>query len=560
MTISALPAQPSRNDTPDVFVAKADAWVAALANFVAEINAMGTALNLATTTTSSSSVLIGTGAKTFTVPAGLGFTVGMSLSIANSSTNNMFGQVTSYSSTTLTMNITSVIGSGTFASWSIALAAASIGASLTTNTFSGVQNFAQGTDIASAATINLTTATGNIANVTGTTPVSAVTLGAGMTRLVRYTGACPLTYHSTNHNLNTNGQSITLDAGDFVFYQNLSGVIYGLIIKSSGAPVVEQSKIQSIAASVATNNLTASINPFLADFRSSTLSNGIPVSRTLSSVASVVAPSGATFGAPAVVTVSSATAAASTTLTLNAGPSSPVQVGDTLFISGAQSAKVASFGTYVGGTGTGTVILDTAVTVTAAAVVFSHPTRLLLLAIDNAGTLEAALVNQAGGLSLDETGLISTTAISASATSATTIYSTTARSNVAYKVMGFIDVVQAANGVYAVAPVLVQGATASAMAAMFSAGNGQTWQNVASQRVVGLTYFNTTGKPISVDINGSSGSSAVITLTINGITLQGQAGTATTGLFISAIVPPGHSYIASVSAGALTVGSWTELR
>lgn len=41
MSITPLPAAPSRSDAPDVFIAKADAWVVALANFVAEINAAG---------------------------------------------------------------------------------------------------------------------------------------------------------------------------------------------------------------------------------------------------------------------------------------------------------------------------------------------------------------------------------------------------------------------------------------------------------------------------------------------------------------------------------------
>ena len=64
--------------------------------------------------------------------------------------------------------------------------------------------------------------------------------------------------------------------------------------------------------------------------------------------------------------------------------------------------------------------------------------RLAFLAIDNSGTVELAIVNTSGNLQLDETNLISTTAISSSATSASVIYSTTARISVPYRVVGII--------------------------------------------------------------------------------------------------------------------------
>lgn len=90
---------------------------------IEDFNAAATAYQLSVTTTSSSSVLIGTGAKTFTIPSGLGFVIGMTLRIANSSTSYMTGDVTSYSTTSLVMNITAVVGSGTLASWTISPAA-----------------------------------------------------------------------------------------------------------------------------------------------------------------------------------------------------------------------------------------------------------------------------------------------------------------------------------------------------------------------------------------------------------------------------------------------------
>lgn len=147
------------------------------------------------------------------------------------------------------------------------------------------------------------------------------------------------------------------------------------------ATSAKPNKLFDIGATVASNALTITINPFTADFRSGTLTNGTPNSRTLVAATSCVVPSGATLG------------------TLNA--------------TGA---------------------------------------RLAILAIDNAGTIEVAVCNLAGAINLNEMGVISTTALSATATSADVIYSTTARTNVAYRVVGYINITQATAGTWATAP------------------------------------------------------------------------------------------------------------
>ncbi|MFN4328293.1 MAG: gp53-like domain-containing protein [Limnobacter sp.] len=114
-----------------------------------------------------------------------------------------------------------------------------------------------------------------------------------------------------------------------------------------------------------------------------------------------------------------------------------------------------------------------------------QPARLVLLAIDNAGTVELAVVNIAGGNALDESGVISTTAISAAATAANVFYSTTGRTNVPYRVVGFIDSTQATAGTYASAPTLVQGAgglVLSALAGASLSANG--YQRLPSGLIV----------------------------------------------------------------------------
>jgi len=258
-----------------------------------------------------------------------------------------------------------------------------------------------------------------------------------------------------------------------------------------------QAGIQSITATAAANALTVTLNPTTLDFRSSTLTSGTVVSRTVSSAISVVVSSGSTLGT----------------------------------VSAVQS-------------------------------------RIVVLAIDYAGTVELAVVNIAGGNDLTETGIISTTAEggAGAADSASTIYSTTARASVAYRVVGYVESTQATAGTWATTPSTIQGCGGQALTAMSSFGYGQTWQTVT--RVSGTTYYNTTGKPIKISVIGTSSTvsaqASTCTLTINGVTIQNnvhyQAGTVYT-VGVNDIIPPAASYSFSLSfgiSGALT--SVFELR
>ena len=244
-------------------------------------------------------------------------------------------------------------------------------------------------------------------------------------------------------------------------------------------PISSSRQIQPITSSVAANALTVGLNPTSLDFRSSTLTNGVPNTRTVASALSLVVPSGATLGTIA------ATAA-----------------------------------------------------------------RLVLLAIDNAGTVELAIVNLAGGVNLDETTLISTTAISAAATSASVVYSTTARTNVPFRVVGFLDITEGTAGTWAADATLKQGNGGQATSAMSSLGYGQTWQNVTGSRALGTTYYNTTGKPITVMM--VTNASANYTFAIGSMSVVFQSG----NYPITFIVPAGMSY--SITGSSL--GTWTELR
>lgn len=85
--------------------------------------ASAAALSGGLSATSTSSVAIATGAKTFTIQASKLFVTGQILIISSdaSALNYMHGTITSYSGTTLIMNITDIGGSGTHADWTISV-------------------------------------------------------------------------------------------------------------------------------------------------------------------------------------------------------------------------------------------------------------------------------------------------------------------------------------------------------------------------------------------------------------------------------------------------------
>lgn len=191
----------------------------------------------------------------------------------------------------------------------------------------------------------------------------------------------------------------------------------------------------------------------------------------------------------------------------------------------------------------------------------AQQSRLVVLAIDNAGTVELAVVNISGGTALTETGTLNTTTISAGATSASTVYSTTGRTGVAYRVVGYIESTQATAGTWATAPSTIQGVGGQALVSLSTLGGGQTWQNVTGSRAFATTYYNTTGRPIEVFISGTaSANSMTFSVSVDG-TVIGYQGAYQSGnqSGVTFVVPPGKSYSAAAILNC-TLGSWFELR
>jgi hypothetical protein len=94
--------------------------------------------------TSATSFTIGTGSKAFTTQAGLAWLPGARArisSLAGAGANYMEGVATAYSGTTLTVNVSKIVGSGTDADWQISLAGdPGTGDLLSTNNLSDLTN------------------------------------------------------------------------------------------------------------------------------------------------------------------------------------------------------------------------------------------------------------------------------------------------------------------------------------------------------------------------------------------------------------------------------------
>lgn len=186
---------------------------------------------------------------------------------------------------------------------------------------------------------------------------------------------------------------------------------------------------------------------------------------------------------------------------------------------------------------------------------------LAVLVAYNSGSPVLCVANVAGGLDLSETNLISPTTISGSSNSASTIYSASAvLANSPYRVVGYINITEATAGTWATAPTLVQGQGGEAFAAQQSFGFGQTEQDLTASRAIGTTYYNTTPKPILVNVglvSTSTNQSALII--VNGVTFVGSSfSTSGASIAVTVTVRPGASY--QVPTGGYTLNSWREIR
>lgn len=93
-------------------------------------------------------------------------------------------------------------------------------------------------------------------------------------------------------------------------------------------------------------------------------------------------------------------------------------------------------------------------------------------------------------------------------------------------------------------------------------GVGQTVQDVTASRSLGVTYTNSTGKPIAVGVSVRGGTALTTTASLNGIPYcyDSSIANATAGNGVWFVVPDGMTYSVVATQTTGTIIFWTELR
>lgn len=372
------------------------------------------------------------------------------------------------------------------------------------------------------------------------------------------------------------GNNITLAAGDIpgvalmASYYDSTLDAEVLLNPAKGVSSTSSPQLFSIATpTLAANAMTIYTNPGSFDFRDPTVGNGGVITRALATQNSLTIPQGATMGAQNGVlnrlyqlvidatSVGGGVETAVTTLNNDAKA-----LDETGVISTRAMAETSAF--------TASIAVTTGVmTVTAVSTGTIAVGQALTGAGVPAGTRITSLGTGTGGTGTYNTNcVIAVASTGINGTAAYGIYSAVQRTNVPYRVVGIIDNTQATAGTYVTAPTLVQPVGAAQVGAMMGLGFGQTWQNVVGSRASGTTYYNTTGKPITVSASwvpgGNIAGYGLVQAIVNGITVWiNRVNHQTDGAYDPCppfIVPPGGSY--SIT-GSGTIGSltyWSELR
>lgn len=296
---------------------------------------------------------------------------------------------------------------------------------------------AKGSDIASASTTDIGAATAEFVDVTGTTTITALgTIAAGIVRTVRFTGALTLTHNATSLIL-PGSANITTANGDCAIFRSLGSgnwkcIVYQPVSGSSVAPTFVDSSFRISGSSDATKLLAFEVdtNQSTATTRTITTLN---VSGTNALIESLMFPITAVPGSNTMVITLNPCAIAFRSSTLASGTVNVRAVNTAI-------TTTISSGSTGGSTST-------------------NQSRIMVLAIDNAGTVELAWCNAAGANNLDEATLITTTAEggAGAADSADIIYSTTARTSVPFRIVGYFESTQATAGTWVTAPSTIQG-------------------------------------------------------------------------------------------------------
>ena len=194
-----------------------------------------------TNSTSTTSLSIATGSKSLTlVESGKAYTIGQYVIIAStaSPTNYMVGQVTSFSGTSLVVNVTVINGSGTIAAWSIsvtALASTTSYLPLAGGTMTGNIVFNAGQPLGTPSSGTLSSCTVDGTDAVGFRNIPINSQSTAYTAVLADSGKC-IFHPSTDANARTftipaNG-SVAYPIGTAISFVNMTSQVVSIAITS----------------------------------------------------------------------------------------------------------------------------------------------------------------------------------------------------------------------------------------------------------------------------------------------------------------------------------------
>jgi len=214
----------------------------AVANYV--VNTALTVLGGATTnSTSTTSLAIGTGSKSLTlVESGKAYIVGQYVIIAStaSPSNNMVGQITSFSGTSLVVNVTTINGSGTISAWSISVTSAGSYLSLAGGTMTGNLTLDAYTEkvatLATSGTIALNPSTGTTLSCAAAGTVTftdSLSSGQSISLLLTNGSSYTINWPTTTWVTAAGNTAPTLSASNTLVFWKISSTLYGALVGKS---------------------------------------------------------------------------------------------------------------------------------------------------------------------------------------------------------------------------------------------------------------------------------------------------------------------------------------
>lgn len=213
------------------------------------------AAGISFTSTSTTSLTVEVGSKTWTVQTDESYAAGMPIAAVKVGDPDVYmvGICTAYTGDQLTVAVSQVKGSGSVSNWNISIGGIPglPGPTFTGGTLTSAINLAPPVTIASGSTVAIGAAASNLITISGTTTITAFdSISAGAERKLTFSGALTLTHNGTSLIL-PGAANVTTEAGDTATFVSLGSGNWRCIDyqRASGLPLKPSNAIGDVLVS-----------------------------------------------------------------------------------------------------------------------------------------------------------------------------------------------------------------------------------------------------------------------------------------------------------------------